>query len=345
MVTLKQLAELCGVSRGTVDRVVNNRGKVKPEKAEMIRRMAKKLNYQPNPVGKALIASRKNLSAAIVIPSVGIAFFDDVIAALEKAADKYELFGLTVKWYLSRGYEVEEQLRVLEELPPSTNALIINPINDPRIIAKLQELQENGIFVVTLNNDVEQIGHHHYVGPDYYNGGQTAGALMKILNGQPHIFGVTLGSRQLLGHQQRLKGFEDAIKTIPDAEIAAVWEDNDDDIQAYENTRAMLTAHPEIEAVFLASSGGAYGTCRAICSLHRENDLWVIAFDSTKPIIEMMEKGIINAVLYQHPNQQGNRAMQIVYDYLFSGLLPDHEQHIVQNEIRLLPNLVRPIKP
>ena len=33
MVTIKQLAELCGVSRGTVDRVLNNRGKVNPEKA------------------------------------------------------------------------------------------------------------------------------------------------------------------------------------------------------------------------------------------------------------------------------------------------------------------------
>lgn len=32
MVTIKQIAELCGVSRGTVDRVLNGRGKVKPEK-------------------------------------------------------------------------------------------------------------------------------------------------------------------------------------------------------------------------------------------------------------------------------------------------------------------------
>ena len=31
MVTIKQIADLCGVSRGTVDRVINERGNVKPE--------------------------------------------------------------------------------------------------------------------------------------------------------------------------------------------------------------------------------------------------------------------------------------------------------------------------
>ena len=44
MVTIKQIAELCGVSRGTVDRVLNDRGNVKPEKKQLILAMAKKLS-------------------------------------------------------------------------------------------------------------------------------------------------------------------------------------------------------------------------------------------------------------------------------------------------------------
>ena len=39
-VTLKQIAELAGVSRGTVDRALYNRGRVKPEVAERIRKIA-----------------------------------------------------------------------------------------------------------------------------------------------------------------------------------------------------------------------------------------------------------------------------------------------------------------
>ena len=39
-VTVQQIADATGVSRGTVDRALNNRGRVDPEVAEKIRRAA-----------------------------------------------------------------------------------------------------------------------------------------------------------------------------------------------------------------------------------------------------------------------------------------------------------------
>lgn len=62
MVTIKQIADLCGVSRGTVDRVINERGNVKPETKELVLSMAKELGYKPNPAGKALSARKKKSS-------------------------------------------------------------------------------------------------------------------------------------------------------------------------------------------------------------------------------------------------------------------------------------------
>ena len=38
MATIKEIAALAGVSRGTVDRVLNNRGAVNPETAEKPRK-------------------------------------------------------------------------------------------------------------------------------------------------------------------------------------------------------------------------------------------------------------------------------------------------------------------
>ena len=49
MATIKEIAELAGVSRGTVDRVLNNRGSVNRETAEKIRAIIKQLGYKPNP--------------------------------------------------------------------------------------------------------------------------------------------------------------------------------------------------------------------------------------------------------------------------------------------------------
>ena len=47
MATIKEIAALAGVSRGTVDRVLNDRGAVNPETAEKIRKIAKELDYKP----------------------------------------------------------------------------------------------------------------------------------------------------------------------------------------------------------------------------------------------------------------------------------------------------------
>ena len=44
-VTIQQIAEKAGVSRGTVDRALNNRGRINPEVAAMVKRTAEEMGY------------------------------------------------------------------------------------------------------------------------------------------------------------------------------------------------------------------------------------------------------------------------------------------------------------
>lgn len=53
----------------------------------------------------------------------------------------------------------------------------------------------------------------------------------------------------------------------------------------------------------------------------------------------MMKKNVIKAVIYQHPYRQGQRAMQIVFEYLVNGISHDKSRHIMKNEIKILENL------
>ena len=51
MATIKQIAEMAGVSRGTVDRVLNNRGSVNANTAARVREIAEKLKmFDGDPV-------------------------------------------------------------------------------------------------------------------------------------------------------------------------------------------------------------------------------------------------------------------------------------------------------
>ena len=338
MVTIKRIAELCGVSRGTVDRALNGRGRVNAETADKIRKTAQELGYEPNPAGKALSARKKRPVISIVIPSENNPFFDDVLKGMEEAAAQYQIYGVQIKYHTMKGYDPAKQLAILQKIEDQVQALIINPIDEPAIASQINRMIDKGVFVVTVNNDIEGTKRHCYVGTDYYNGGITSCALMEALLGQTANLAVILGSLNLRGHRLRLEGFKARMQRLPDFQLATVLENNDDDIYAYEKTKELLTSHPEINAISILAAG-VYGTCRAVMQLPEEKRPLIIAFDTVPTTVEMMQFGIIKATIYQHPYRQGFSAVNKAFEYLVHGRLPEKEEFIFKNEIKLFENL------
>ena len=338
MVTIKRIAELCGVSRGTVDRALNGRGRVNSETADKIRKTAQELGYEPNPAGKALSARKKRPVISIVIPSENNPFFDDVLKGMEEAAAQYQIYGVQIKYHTMKGYDPAKQLAILQKIEDQVQALIINPIDEPAIASQINRMIDKGVFVVTVNNDIEGTKRHCYVGTDYYNGGITSCALMEALLGQTANLAVILGSLNLRGHRLRLEGFKARMQRLPDFQLATVLENNDDDIYAYEKTKELLTSHPEINAISILAAG-VYGTCRAVMQLPEEKRPLIIAFDTVPTTVEMMQFGIIKATIYQHPYRQGFSAVNKAFEYLVHGRLPEKEEFIFKNEIKLFENL------
>lgn len=66
MATMKEIAQICGVSRGTVDRVINRRGKVRPETERMILQAVERMGYTKSMLGRALSVKRSQ-------PVIGVA--------------------------------------------------------------------------------------------------------------------------------------------------------------------------------------------------------------------------------------------------------------------------------
>ena len=340
MITIKQIAEICGVSRGTVDRVINGRGKVKEEKRALILQTMEKFGYQPNPAARALVSQRQSPIVGIIISASEIQFFAPVIRALRKAASYYERFGLRAQWHLLTGYSAADQCTAIAALQAEgAAAIIINPISEPEVIEALDECIHNDIFVIALNNDFESDIPHVYVGSDYAAGGRTAAALLRKLRTDSIHAGVVYSGVRMLGHMHRIEAFRERLTAEKDCTIAAMAVSFDDDIKAYESTLEMLEEHPEINAFFIATSGGAHGVCQALVKKGRSDDITVVTFDIIPAIRSAMHSGIIDAAIYQHPRRQGQIAMQLAYDRLISCLEPTRSKYLMTNEIRILENL------
>ncbi|MDE7259843.1 MAG: LacI family DNA-binding transcriptional regulator, partial [Lachnospiraceae bacterium] len=88
MATIKEIAALAGVSRGTVDRVLNNRGSVNAQTRQKVLEIAQTLDYKPNKAGIVLAARKKNLKLGVVLLGLGTVFYDDILAGVNAKAEE-----------------------------------------------------------------------------------------------------------------------------------------------------------------------------------------------------------------------------------------------------------------
>lgn len=339
-VTIKEIAELCGVSRGTVDRVLNKRGNVNPETAKRIEELASSLGYTPNKAATALAARKKNLTLGILVISEGNVFFDDVLKGIQNAIAELQSYGIRVIMKKMKGYGVSTQLKLIDELlAENINGLVLTPINDPLIAAKLTSLHETQIPVITLNSDIENAPRLCYVGIDYFKSGQIAAGLLGLLKPNGCHTGIVTGSLKSLGHQGRIAGFLERIENkYPHIQVIDTLENNDDEIESFDITKTLLLAHPEIDALYL-TAGGVYGACKAVQSVNPNHKVTIICCDDIPQTQELVASGFISATVCQQPITQGYLAVKGLFEYLVHGTLPTATDTLIKNEIKISENI------
>ncbi|MBU4199258.1 MAG: LacI family transcriptional regulator [Verrucomicrobia bacterium] len=84
MISSLQLARLCGLSQGTVDRALHNRPGICPATRQRILDLARKHGYRPHPLARELLAGERNTVGAI-IPALNSLFFLDLMNEIRNA--------------------------------------------------------------------------------------------------------------------------------------------------------------------------------------------------------------------------------------------------------------------
>ena len=333
MATMKEIADLAGVSRGTVDRVLNHRGNVNPETQTRILEIIKPLDYKPNKAGIALAAQKKKLQLGVIL-FLGNPFFEKVLEGVREKEAELAGYGCTIT-IVEAAFTLQAQLDAIDQLvADGVHGIALAPYNDERIREKIDELFQNGIPVVTFNTDIENSRRIAYVGSNYYQTGQTAAGLMHLMSGKDSKVGVIIGDRNILCHAERLKGFCSQLETdYHDVHFSDLIENHDDEIESYEQTFALLKKHPEINALYFAAAG-VYGGCRAVHALGRQN-MTIIAHDRVETTRELVANGTISATICQHPHTQGGKPLAILFTYLTTGELPAEELNYVAIDIRI----------
>ncbi len=339
MATMKEIAELSGVSRGTVDRVLNHRGAVNEETQKKVLEIAKLLNYQPNPAGKALAAQKKKYKIGVLLFGVEHPFFDEVMQGLREKAEELSIYGCTL---LEKRipFSLKAQLDAIDELcGEDIQGLLLSPYNAPEIKEKIDALWERNIPCITINTDLPHSKRLAYVGSDFHKCGRTAAKLLSLFTGARAQVGIVTGSHDILCHEERIAGFKEWItQNAPDMTIVSTVENEDDDIKSYDTVRGLLERNPDLTALYFTASGVS-GGCRALLAANLNKKIPVLAFDALPSHCKLLKEGTVTAILTQQPQMQGATSLALLFDYLLFHQLPKEEYNYMELSIKISENI------
>lgn len=310
-ITAQKIAELAGVSRGTVDRALKNRPGVNPETKQKILYIAQKYNYKPNLIGKALVYSKHTITIGVILNSVGNSFFDEVKNGIAQAEKDYSDYGLKINLTEIKGYNAQDLISALDNLPPDTKNVILTPVEDTELTEKINGMIANSVNVITLSSDISELNRLSYVGCDYLKSGETAGRLVGLLSGGNAKLCIVTGSSLHNGHRMRVQGVRNIVCEYDNISIINVIENNDDNDRAYFAMKDVLQKNNDIDFVCI-TAGAVTGTLKTIKESNRK--IKVCSFDDTETTRKAMLNGEILATVCQQPFEQGYNAVKSIFE-------------------------------
>ena len=181
-VTIQQIADKAGVSRGTVDRALNGRGRINPEVAAQIKQLAEELGYAPK-VKKSEEQARRNIKIGIITQLAASSFMSEINKGIQEAVEELKEMGVEILLKESKTVDEVEQLQAIEQLVEAgVQGLAIMPVECEAVRERLNRLiEEQKVPVVTFNSDMVGLKRNCFVGMDNRKSGQTAAGLMAML--------------------------------------------------------------------------------------------------------------------------------------------------------------------
>lgn len=339
-VTLQQIADEAGVSRGTVDRALNNRGRIDPDVARKIKGIAKEMNYKPNRAGRALAMSAKGVTIGVVVQAADTPFMKKVLDGTREAREEVKSLGVNVIIKKVSGMDTEKAMaRVVELKEKGCNGIAIVPTADSRMRDMIDQLVEGDIPVVTFNTDIEESKRLCFVGQNALQSGRTAAGLMaEIIPAGGKVLMIS-GHTTNKAHKDREDGFRDELAKIrSDIHLLDTHYAKDKEKNAEKITAKILAKHEDLAGIYL-SAAGVPGVCTALEKEGLLGKVKIISNDLTEQNIGFLKEGKITFLLGQDAHRQGYESVMMLFDKLFDGKIPDREFIYTQIVIKTRYNI------
>ena len=180
--TIRDIAEMAGVSKGTVDRVLHKRGKVSEDALKKVNKVLDAIDFRPNPIAKNL-KNNKIYRLCLLFPSPEQdVFWSPCLSAVQEIENNYKNFGIQIEHYPfdadSTKSFTETARRVIESKP---DALLMVPLFYYEAQEISEQCEKEDILISTFNNTIDAESPRNFIGQDLYHSGRIAAKTLRYV--------------------------------------------------------------------------------------------------------------------------------------------------------------------
>lgn len=315
---IHEIARLAGVSIGTVDRALHGRKGINEKTRQRILAIAKNTNYKPNLAARALSSTKPIARIGVCIPREIHYFYDQVRQGIWSEARSHEHLGVELIYRSVDRQGVSEPERLQELLASHIQGLIVTPGNPKKLTPVINEAEKKGIRVICIASDAPGSDRSSVVCVNPELNGRIAGELMGRFATPRSRVAIVTGTLQTEDHLQKVQGFSETFPQVcRGGKVAEVLEGHDDEDETFIKCTKLLRRKKGLAGVYV-STANCLPVCRAVTVLGMARKIKVITTDLFREMVPYFEKGSIIASIYQRPYVQGQRAVRLLIDHIFS---------------------------
>lgn len=322
--TIRDIAELAGVSKGTVDRVLHKRGKVSDDALKKVNAILDKIDFKPNPIAKNLKNNKVYRITVLMPDPKKDPYWKPCISGINDVISELGAFGANIDTVFFNPTNTKSFLNAnLDIQNAKPDAVLLVPLFIKETLIVMENYKALGIIVSTFNNHTASNSTISFIGQDLYQSGRVGAKLLQsmIPQGQIAILHIDEKYKNSVFMQEKEKGFKNYFNELNASHYSILKQklNHSDFEQALSN---FITEYENLKGIFVTTSK----TYQVADYLQKRIDkkIALVGYDLLEDNIAHLKNGTIDFLIHQHPKQQAYLGLKLLVEhFLFDKNIPD----------------------
>jgi LacI family transcriptional regulator len=307
-IRIKDIAHLAGVSEGTVDRVLHNRGEVSDASRDAVEKVLRDMDYTPNILARSL-ASKKQYRFVCLIPAYNSGeYWQNIDDGFDRASEEFAHYNVNISKRYFNQYDPQSFLSVAEEILKDDipEAVFIAPIFKTETLRFTDHLEKLDVPFSFIDSLVEDAPFVSYYGQRSEQSGYVAAKLLsgtlppqsKVLIVRTKRKGESFSNQttnRYLGFSQYLQEHNSTCQLI-EVEL------DDDYASDHIILRRVFKQHPDIRSAITFNSK-VFRLAKFLTDIHHQEVL-LVGYDLLLENVTFLKQGVISYLIAQRPEKQ-----------------------------------------